>query len=86
MRVIHLEVQGMRCGSCVKTVTAALKRLPGVSSVEVDLPMDHVTVNGDFSPDGDALVLALTAAGYPAKLTEAITTPAGLKKSGACCG
>ena len=38
MTTIHLEVQGMSCGGCVKSVTAALTPLPGVNSVEVDLP------------------------------------------------
>ena len=88
MTTIHLEVQGMSCGSCVKKVTAALTPLPGVSTVAVDLLTGHVTVNGDFAQGGDPLVLALTAAGYPAKLTSATTaTPAtaGAKKGG-CCG
>ena len=88
MSTIHLEVQGMSCGGCVKSVTAALAPLPGVSSVEVDLPTSHVTVNGDLVQGGEPLVLALTAAGYPAKLTSAPTaaTTAGEKKSGGCCG
>ena len=87
MTTIHLEVQGMSCGGCVKSVTAALTPLPGFSSVEVDLPTGHVKVNGDFAHGGDPLVLALTAAGYPAKLTSATTaaTPAA-RKSGGCCG
>jgi copper chaperone len=88
MSTIHLEVRGMSCGGCVKSVTAALTSLRGVSSVEVDLPTGQVTVNGDFAQGGAPLVLALTAAGYPAKLTSATiaATTAGEKKSGDCCG
>ena len=89
MHTIHLEVQNMSCGGCVKSVTAALTPLPGVSTVEVDLQKGHVTVNGDFAQGGDPLVLALTAAGYPAKLTSATavaTATAGAKKSAGCCG
>ena len=86
MNTIQLEVQGMSCGGCVKSVNAALKLLPGVSSVEVDLPAGHVTVNGDLSQGSGPLVLALTAAGYLAKLASATTTPMGIKKSGGCCG
>ena len=86
MSTIHLQVQGMSCGGCVKSVTAALKPLPGVQTVEVDLPAGHVTVNGDFPQGGDPLALAVTAAGYPAKLTSAITAATGVKKSGGCCG
>ena len=87
MNTIHLEVQGMSCGGCVKNVTAALTRVPGVSTVDVDLQSGHVTVNGDLPQGGDPLVLASTAAGYPAKLTSATTaSPLPVKKSGGCCG
>ena len=86
MTTIYLEVQGMSCGGCVKSVTSALTRLPGVSTVDVDLQGGHVTVNGDLPLGGDPLVLALTAAGYPAKLTSATTASSPVKKSGGCCG
>ena len=86
MSTIHLEVQGMSCGGCVKSVTAALTRLPGVSTVDVDLQAGHATVNGDLPQGGDPLVLALTAAGYPAKLTSAMTASPSAQKSGGCCG
>ena len=86
MSTIHLEVQGMSCGGCVKSVTAALTPLPGVTGVEVDLSAGHVTVTGDLTQGGDPLVLALTSAGYPAKLTSAMAASPSVKKSGACCG
>ena len=88
MSTIHLEVQGMSCGGCVKSVTAALQLLAGVSTIDVDLQAGHVTVNGDLPQGGGPLVLALTAAGYPAKLVTSMTTaaPPGIKKSGGCCG
>lgn len=89
MHTIHLEVQGMSCSGCVKSVTAALKLLTGVSSVEIDLPTRHVTVRGDHMQGGDSLVLALKVEGYPAILTcstTAANAAAGVKKSGSCCG
>ena len=88
MSTIDLEVQGMSCGGCVKNVTAALQPLAGVSTVEVDLQAGHVTVNGDLAQGGDPLVLALTAAGYPAKAATGTATaaPPGAKKLGGCCG
>ena len=87
MNTIHLEVQGMTCGGCVKSVTAALTRLPGVSTVDVDLQAGHATVTGNLPQGGDPLVLALTAAGYPAQLTSAMTASSPpVKKSGGCCG
>ncbi|MBC7610998.1 MAG: heavy-metal-associated domain-containing protein [Polaromonas sp.] len=88
MSTIHLEVQGMSCGGCVKNVTAALKPLAGVSTVDVDLQAGQVTVNGELPQGGDPLVLALTAAGYPAKAVTGTATASapGTKKSGGCCG
>ena len=92
MPTLHLEVHGMRCGGCVKSVTAALTPLLGVNNVNVDLPAGHVTVVGDLPQGGDPLVLALAAAGYPAKLVAAAqsaattTTTPGAKKPGGCCG
>lgn len=88
MSTIHLDVQGMSCGGCVKNVSAALRPLAGVSAVDVDLQAGHVTVNGDLPQGGDPLVLALTAAGYPAKLVAGMVSAAvpGTQKSGGCCG
>ena len=89
MSTIHLNVKGMTCGGCVKSVTAALTKLPGVSGVDVDLQAGNVTVNGDLPQGGDPLVLALTAAGYPAKQASAATATTAstpVKKSGGCCG
>ena len=87
MNTIHLEVQGMSCGGCVKNVNAALTRVPVVSTVDVDLQAGRATVTGDLPQGGDPLVLASTAAGYPAKLTSAAAAlSAPVKKSGGCCG
>ncbi|MDF1484919.1 heavy metal-associated domain-containing protein [Ramlibacter sp. H39-3-26] len=73
MNTIDLEVQDMSCGSCVKHVTQALKPLPGVSGVDVDLHAGRVRVHGDLAQGSDALVSALEAAGYPAQVAAAST-------------
>ena len=87
MNTIHLEVQGMSCGGCVKNVTTALTHVPGVSTVNVDLPAGRATVTGDLPQGGDPLVLASTAAGYPAKLAATATASISpVKKSSGCCG
>ena len=96
MNTIELEVQGTSCGSCVKHVTQALQPLTGVSSVEVDLQSGHVRVSGEFPQGSDAMVAALSAAGYPAHLTTATEATAqpntsgchgggGAGKGGCCC-
>jgi copper chaperone len=65
--MIKLNVEGMTCMHCVKAVTEALSRVPGVTSVqEVDLDQGTATVQG--SPDPEALVSAVTKAGYQAEV------------------
>lgn len=98
MNTIQLEVQGMRCGGCAKRVTDTLQSLNGVRTVDVDLASGHVRVQGNLPEGGDSLVLALTAAGYPAMVCTVVTststptpTPTPIltavtKKSGGCCG
>jgi copper chaperone len=39
-----LNVRGMTCGHCKASVTEALRKLPGVTSVDVDLATGRVTV------------------------------------------
>ena len=87
MNTIELTVQGMTCGSCVKHVSAALKQLGAVSSVEVDLAAGLVRVTG--SAPVEALITALDDAGYPAQIAAALTTscatPAKNQSKGGCC-
>ena len=76
MKTIDLQVEGMSCGSCVKHVTHALQPLPGVSGVEVDLQSGHVRVSGELAQGSAPLLMALTDAGYPAKLATDAPIPA----------
>ena len=59
---IVLKVQGMSCGHCVSTITAAVTPLPGVSAVDVALAAGQVTVDG--TPDSAAVIAAIEDAGY----------------------
>ena len=86
MNTIYLQVHGMRCGGCVKSVTAALQPLPGVQTVEVDLPTGRVTVGGNLPQGSDSLVLALGAVGYPAKLSSAMPAAHVANISSSSCG
>lgn len=58
---IVLTIEGMACGHCSARVEAALNALPGVKA-KVDLATKTATVKG--SDDRDALVRAITEAGY----------------------
>lgn len=49
MATSTLNIQGMTCGGCVKSVTAALQREEGVSKVDVSLA--DGTARVDYDPD-----------------------------------
>lgn len=46
-KVECLSVEGMTCGSCVKSITKAVSALPGVKAVKVDLEKDSAEVDFD---------------------------------------
>lgn len=83
MNSIDLQVEGMSCGSCVKHVSEALRPLPGVSEVHVDLQVGRVRVSGEA--DSAQLIAALQEAGYPAQLAKSEATPM-VPKTGGCGG
>lgn len=58
------KVTGMTCGHCVNAVTAELSRIPGVTSVEVDLAGGAATVDSAEALDRDAVRAAVDEAGY----------------------
>jgi copper chaperone CopZ len=59
---IVLKVQGMSCGHCVSTITAAVTPLTGVTAVDIDLAGGQVTVAG--TSDVAAVTAAIEDAGY----------------------
>jgi copper chaperone len=44
METLQINVEGMTCGGCVKSVTGVLQKIAGVSSVEVSLEQKRATV------------------------------------------
>jgi Cu+-exporting ATPase len=61
-RKVVLPVHGMHCASCVSKVESAVKRVPGVDEVSVDLPSRTVAVSGRL--DVKAVRRAIEKAGY----------------------
>ncbi len=57
-------VVGMTCAHCVNAVTDELARVPGVTSVHVDLPTGRVRVVSERPPDDGAVRAAVERAGY----------------------
>ncbi len=64
-KLLHLPVEGMTCASCVAHVEGALKAVPGVSSVKVNLATESATVEvGSAGVPIDEIVAAVDGAGY----------------------
>lgn len=56
----------MTCGNCVKHVTKALGKVPGVTEPTVDLASGHVELNYEPTLSSvEAIAEALSKAGYP---------------------
>ena len=48
-QTITLNIEGMTCGGCVKSVTNALNQVAGVKSVDVSLDHNSATISFDDS-------------------------------------
>ena len=71
---LDLAIDGMTCGGCVTRVSAALAAVSGVTSVDVNLEMGRAQVAG--AADADALIAAVTEAGYQARPWDGAALPA----------
>ncbi len=68
---VTLRVEGMTCDGCARHVTKALNAVPGVFESRVpSWQGGKATVLADTSVEDDALVLAITEAGYHAAVVE----------------
>jgi copper chaperone CopZ len=63
-----LGIRGMSCANCVRHVQEALRKVPGVIDVQVDLPGGTAQVTHAPNADVDAMVTAVDDAGYTAAL------------------
>lgn len=64
-----LKVNGMTCGNCAKHVTKAANKVPGVTDPTVDLAGGKVELDYDPAQGSlEAIVEAITKAGYPAQV------------------
>lgn len=73
---IRIPIAGMICGSCVNRITRAIRRLDGVTRVEVDLRRETATVSREPAlVSNAALAAAVADAGYEADLAAAVILP-----------
>ena len=57
-----LRIEGMMCEGCVKSVKEALEKIPGITSVDVNLKKGTAVVQGDV--DDETLIKAVVDAGF----------------------
>ncbi len=75
---IRFPVRGMTCGSCVNRITRAVRKLDGVTKVDVDLRRETATVRREPAlVSNAALAAAVAGAGYDADLEAAVVLPVG---------
>ncbi len=60
----EIKVKGMSCTHCVAAVTKALKGLPGVTEVVVDLASGRVAYQSAGPVPREELTRVITAAGF----------------------
>ena len=58
------SVAGMTCDHCARAVTTEVGNIPGVTSVEVDVPTGTVRVTSEQPLDSGAFRAAVEEAGY----------------------
>lgn len=61
-------VQGMNCNSCAERIQEAVRQLPGIASVQVDLASGGVAVEHEPEKSTpEQIRQQIAAAGYPAR-------------------
>ena len=71
MQTLTLNISGMTCGGCVKSVTKVLEALDGVAKAEVSLENANATITYDADKiQPTALIEAVEDAGFDATSVE----------------
>ncbi len=69
--MIHLQIKGMTCESCVVHIKEALTQVAGVRSVSVSYTKGTAQLDTESSTSPTALIAAVTGLGYKATFTDA---------------
>ena len=65
MQTVTLNIDGMTCGGCVKSVTRLLEGVEGVEKAEVSLENKNAVITFDEGKtDADALIDAVEDGGF----------------------
>ena len=75
-QTVQLAVANMSCAACAPIVRKTLSAIPGVTKVTVSVEKASASVTfDDQRTNVDALIKAVTNAGYPTKLAAAAEAP-----------
>jgi Cu2+-exporting ATPase len=80
LETIVLDVAGMKCAGCVRSVETQLKQYPGVIDASVNLVTEVATVGCQAGVDAQALAQRLSAAGFPSQPRQAAGFHASLQE------
>src|SRR5579872_4178294 len=61
------SIEGMSCASCVARIEKAIRAVPGVADVAVNLATNRADVTFSGAPNSDAVAAAVRKAGYSAQ-------------------
>jgi len=71
-RQVDLPVEGMTCASCVGRVERALRKVPGVQDVSVNLATERAAITVDAGVADDIVISAIQKAGYQVPVQEVV--------------
>ena len=84
-RIIHVDIQGMTCASCVGRVERKLRKIPGVDPA-VNLPLESARVIVPEGVSDEQIVETINNAGYTAHLKNGPRAGAGTNASASSGG
>lgn len=79
-RIVHVDIQGMTCASCVGRVERKLRKIPGVDPA-VNLPLESARVIVPEGVSDEQIVETINNAGYTAHLKNGPRAGAGTNAS-----
>ncbi|MBZ0165004.1 MAG: heavy metal translocating P-type ATPase [Notoacmeibacter sp.] len=82
---MRISVEGMSCASCVGRVEKALKAVPGISDVSVNLASETARMTVSPGTDPHTVVEALEQSGYPPRI-ESVTLNVASMSCASCVG
>lgn len=81
---IELLIKGMTCSGCTEAVSRAIRKVPGVTDVSVELEAGRARVAGTATHKD--LAAAVETAGFDIVHGQDPAASSAVRKGGCCCG